>query len=74
MKAAMIRLYHALREHHPRARIVLQVHDELLVEAPAAEAEAVRDLLVSVMTGVVQLRVPLVVEAGIGSSWLAAHG
>ena len=69
IKIAMIRLDKALAERFPRARMLLQIHDELLVEAPESEAEAVSRLLGEVMRGAMELRVPLEVSSAIGRRW-----
>ncbi|HEY8487831.1 MAG TPA: DNA polymerase I [Thermaerobacter sp.] len=69
MKLAMIRVHQALRAEGLRARIVLQVHDELLVEAPEAEVDAVAALLRREMEGAFRLDVPLVVEVKAGANW-----
>ena len=55
------------------AQLLLQVHDELIVECPAAEAETVRAILIEEMEHVVDYRVPLLVDAKIGASWAEAH-
>ncbi|MCX8134057.1 MAG: DNA polymerase I [Roseococcus sp.] len=73
IKRAMVRLPGALREAGLRARMLLQVHDELVLEAPEAEAEATGALLRQVMEGVASLRVPLRVQVGHGRSWAEAH-
>jgi DNA polymerase-1 len=52
---------------------VLQVHDELVLEVPDEELEAVRSALPKLMGGVAQLKVPLLVEVGVGANWDAAH-
>jgi DNA polymerase-1 len=54
-------------------RLLLQVHDELLFEAPEAEAETLASLARTVMEGAANLSVPLTVETGIGHSWADAH-
>lgn len=72
MKMAMIRVDRRLRELGLRSRIILQVHDELLVEAPREEAEQVKTLLAQEMTGVASFSVPLAVEVGVGDNWLDA--
>ncbi|HEY8552104.1 MAG TPA: DNA polymerase I [Thermaerobacter sp.] len=69
MKLAMIRVHRALAEEGLRARIVLQVHDELLVEAPEDEVPAVAALLRREMEGAFALAVPLVVEVKAGANW-----
>lgn len=71
IKVAMVRIAAALRAG-PLARLLLQVHDELVVECPAEEAEEVVRLLRFEMEGAAQLSVPLVVDVGIGGTWLDA--
>jgi len=73
IKRAMVRLPRALRDAGLAARMLLQVHDELVFEVPEAEAAATGDLVRTVMEGVVTLRVPLAVEIGTGRSWAEAH-
>ena len=72
IKMAMIRVYHALKENYPQAKLILQVHDELIVECPAALAQEVADLVSREMEQVAALNVPLTAEAKWGSSWLEA--
>ena len=74
MKLAMVAVWKRLRAERPAARLVLQVHDELIVECPEAEAEAVARLLEEEMEHVVRLRVPLTAEAHWGRNWLEAKG
>jgi len=69
MKKAMIDVHHALVELGSGARVLLQVHDELLFEVPEAEVEATRDTVVACMEGAVELAVPLVADWGVGTSW-----
>lgn len=71
IKVAMVRLAAALREGR-RARILLQVHDELLVEVPAEEADEAAELVRREMEGAAALAVPLVADVGIGDDWLDA--
>ena len=73
IKRAMIRLPGALAQAGLAARMLLQVHDELLFEVPEAEAEATRALVKREMEGVARLTVPLVVDTGMGASWDEAH-
>jgi len=73
IKMAMLKVDAQLLARHPRAAMLLQVHDELLLEAPEGEAEAVAALVQELMSGVAQLRVPLQVEVGSGRSWADAH-
>ena len=74
MKLAMIAVWKRLRAEHPSARLVLQVHDELIVECPEAEAEAVARAVEEEMERVVTLSVPLTAEAHWGKNWLEAKG
>ena len=73
IKTAMVDLDAALRDCEFTARLVLQIHDELLLEAPVTEVEEVSKLVVRVMEGAAKLRVPIVVDVGSGSSWAEAH-
>ncbi|MCG4252326.1 DNA polymerase I [Acetobacter senegalensis] len=73
IKRAMVRLPRALKDAGLSARMLLQVHDELLFEADEAEAEAVAALAREVMEAAATLSVPLVVETGIGRNWAEAH-
>lgn len=73
MKIAMTRVSTALHEKNLRARILLQIHDELVLEVPQDEVEAVRSLLVEGMSNAASLSVPLDVEVGVGDNWLDAH-
>jgi DNA polymerase-1 len=65
----MIRLDQRLHARFPRARLLLQIHDELLVETPTADAEEVRTLLSETMRGAMELRVPLEVSSATGQRW-----
>jgi DNA polymerase-1 len=73
IKLAMLRVDQALSEAGGRARMLLQVHDELLFEAPEAEVEAVREIAGRCMSQVAELKVPLKVEIGVGRNWADAH-
>ena len=73
MKKAMNEVNRALRAGGYESRIVLQVHDELLIEAPAAEQEAVKALLIDKMQHAVDLAVELVADANVGENWELAH-
>jgi DNA polymerase-1 len=72
IKLAMIRIHAAMREANLRSRMLLQVHDELVFEAPPEEVETMRTLVRQHMEQVVELRVPLVVDIGVGPNWLDA--
>jgi DNA polymerase-1 len=72
MKLAMINVYKKLKEENLESKIVLQIHDELLVETLVTEKEKVKEILINEMENVCTLSVPLKVEAGEGKNWLAA--
>lgn len=72
MKLAMVRVHHRLKREGLRARLLMQVHDELIVECPASEREQVERLLTEEMEQAAQLSVPLIAEAHSGKNWLAA--
>ena len=73
IKLAMVQVARRLEEGGYRARLILQVHDELVVECPLAEADEVSALVQSTMEGVVSLKVPLLAEVSRGSDWEKAH-
>jgi len=72
IKVAMIRIHDALQSQGMQARMLLQVHDELVLEAPPNEAETVAGIVRQAMEGAATLTVPLVVDLGIGANWLEA--
>ena len=72
IKLAMIRVENALNEHYPEAELLLQVHDELIVECPASIAPQVAELVSREMQAVADLKVPLQAEAKFGESWYDA--
>ena len=74
MKLAMVRVYERLRREKLRARLIMQVHDELIVECPAEEQETVKRLLAEEMERSASLSVPLIAEAHSGKNWLEAKG
>ena len=69
IKAAMVSIHRRLREEGRAARLVLQVHDELLLEVPEVETSAVRDLVREEMCGAYPLDPPLAVDVGVGDDW-----
>ncbi|MGE5125199.1 MAG: DNA polymerase I [Betaproteobacteria bacterium] len=73
IKQAMIDLHRELRRRALRSRLILQIHDELLLEVPEAEAETARALVREVMEGALELDVPLVADAQLGHSWADVH-
>ena len=73
IKLAMVNVHRRLQEEKLEARLILQVHDELIVECPESEAEHVQALLEQEMENAVHYSVPLIAEAHIGHSWAEAH-
>jgi len=73
IKKAMIDLRRELRERRMASRLILQIHDELLLEVPEAEAEVAKGLVRAIMEGALQLEVPLVAEARLGKNWAEVH-
>ena len=74
MKLAMVRVEHRLKGEGLAAKLIMQVHDELIVECPEAEKETVERLLEEEMGGVAHLAVPLPAQAHSGRTWLEAKG
>jgi DNA polymerase-1 len=72
MKVAMVRTDAALSNAGLESRLILQIHDELLFEGPADEADAVKGIACREMAGAFEMDPPLAVEAGIGRDWLSA--
>jgi DNA polymerase-1 len=66
---ATVRLHRALRERGMKARMILQVHDELVVEAPAEEVNTVAPLMREVMEGAFELKAPLKTDLNVGENW-----
>ncbi|HEY9785597.1 MAG TPA: DNA polymerase I, partial [Candidatus Obscuribacterales bacterium] len=73
MKLAMIRLDKTLKEKNMKSRLILQVHDELVLEVPKEEIAAAREVVADAMQMDQPLKVPLVVDIGVGSNWMEAH-
>lgn len=74
IKIAMLRLHDTLAARNYQACMLLQVHDELLLEVPETELDEVRSLMIEVMSNAFQLDVPLKVEASVGANWLELKG
>jgi DNA polymerase-1 len=73
IKLAMVAVQHWFVEQKMHSKLIMQVHDELVLEVPEAELELVKDMLPKLMCGVAKLDVPLVVEVGVGANWGVAH-
>ncbi len=73
IKKAMLTLHHRLGEEHPESWLILQVHDELVLDVPESELSAVTQTVKEEMEGAVKLEVPVVVEVASGKTWYEAH-
>ena len=73
IKIAMVRLHEKLRQKKMKTAMLLQVHDELVFEAPKGEVEEAQKIIVHEMENAMKLKVPLKVDVGVGKSWLEAH-
>jgi DNA polymerase-1 len=73
MKLAMIEIHHRFKAEGIRSRMILQVHDEVVVDTLRSELEQVTRIVKESMEGVAKLRVPLISDAGTGENWLQAH-
>ena len=73
IKRAMLAVFHWLKTEGLRSRLILQVHDELILEVPLAELTQVQATLPALMENVLPLTVPLCVNIGVGAHWQAAH-
>jgi DNA polymerase-1 len=73
MKLAMIEVSRRFRAEGLRSKMILQVHDEIVIDTLRSEADTVRRIVTESMESVANLRVALPAEAGTGDNWLAAH-
>ncbi len=73
VKMAMIKIDKELQEQNLQTKMLLQVHDELLFEAPIEEVETAKNLIKKEMESAIETNVPLLVEVGVGNNWLEAH-
>jgi DNA polymerase-1 len=73
IKLAMIEVDNWLLKEELNSKIIMQVHDELVLEVPEAEEEIIREGLIKLMTEVVSLNIPLLVDLGSGDNWDEAH-
>ena len=72
IKIAMVRVYRRLQAEGLKSRLILQVHDELIVETTPDEIDTVKALVQQEMSGAAELSVPLVVDVGVGKTWYEA--
>ena len=68
----MVKVFNKLREEKLKSQLILQIHDELIVESPLEEASIVKEILKNEMENAVELLVPLTVNVGVGKSWFEA--
>ena len=73
IKIAMVRIAGRLESEMPGAKMILQVHDELIFEVDAGKVEKLRMLVIEEMKGAADLAIPLEVDTGTGNNWLEAH-
>jgi DNA polymerase-1 len=73
IKVAMVKVDRAIKAANLRAKMVLQIHDELVFDVPQDEVEALSEIVKREMAGAIDFGVPLVVEVGVGRNWLEAH-
>ncbi len=72
IKIAMVNVYNRLKNENLKAKLILQVHDELIIDCPLCEVEIAKRILIEEMQNAVQLKVPLLVEANVGKTWFEA--
>ena len=73
IKMAMVTISRRLKEEGLKAKMIMQVHDELNFNVPLDEVDRVKQLVVNEMQNVVHLSVPLIAQCGVGKNWLDAH-
>jgi DNA polymerase I len=73
VKIAMIKIQKELEKEKLKTKMLLQVHDELIFEAPIDELEVAQNIIKMEMENAIETQVPLVVEVGVGNNWLEAH-
>ncbi len=69
MKIAMINVYNELKRRNLKSKIVLQVHDEMMIEAPIKEAEEVKEIIKRQMENAISLKVPLIADVSEAENW-----
>lgn len=73
MKIAMIKMHQLIKETNVEAKLILQVHDELILDTPKKEIDEVIGLVTESMMGAASLDVPLEIDVGVGDNWDQAH-
>lgn len=72
IKMAMVKVYNQLKKRNLRSRLILQVHDELIIEATRDEVDEIKDMLKDLMENAIKLKVPITVDLEVGDSWYDA--
>lgn len=73
IKIAMNRIYKALKDNNLKSKLIMQVHDELIIEVIPDEEDKVKSIMKKEMENVVSLKVPLTIDLNVGKSWYDAH-
>ena len=73
IKLSMIKINEELKKHSLKSKLILQVHDELVFDVPQEEVDLIKKIIIENMENAYKLKVPLVVDLGIGNNWLEAH-
>lgn len=73
IKLSMIAVQKWIEEKGLKSKLILQIHDELIMEVPEDEVDLVKENLPKIMDSVTELHVPLIAEVGVGDNWEAAH-
>ncbi|MCG8337483.1 MAG: DNA polymerase, partial [Proteobacteria bacterium] len=73
IKIAMINIQNKIETHYPKAKMIMQVHDELVFEVPETQCDEFKKMAIEAMENSVSLKVPLVVDANSGENWQEAH-
>ena len=73
IKISMIKIFNDLNKNSMKTKLILQVHDELIFEAPLDEIDEAKKIIIENMENAYKLEVPLTVDIGVGKNWLEAH-
>ena len=73
IKLSMINIFNEFRKKSMKTKLILQVHDELVFDAPADEVDQAKNIIIQEMENAYKLEVPLTVDIGVGKNWLEAH-
>jgi len=73
IKLSMIKIFNDFNKKSMKTKLILQVHDELVFDAPLEEVDEAKKIIVENMENAYKLKVPLIVDIGVGKNWLEAH-